>query len=58
VFDNSKIKRFVPGFTATVPFARGIRKSVEWFEADRSRQQVDAGLDAALDRIVAAFERK
>ncbi len=26
VFDNSKIKRFVPGYCATVPFAEGIRR--------------------------------
>jgi nucleoside-diphosphate-sugar epimerase len=36
VFDNSKIKRFVPSFAATIPFRDGIRKTLAWFEADRS----------------------
>ena len=33
IFDNSKIKRFVPGFVQEVPYAEGVRRSVEWFNA-------------------------
>ena len=36
VFDNSKIKSFVPGFEATVPFRDGIRRTLEWFAADEA----------------------
>src|ERR1035438_7029144 len=38
VFDNSKIKRFVPGYCAKVPFAQGIRRTIEWFDADPDRK--------------------
>ncbi len=51
VFDNSKVKRLVPEFTATVPFWRGAREIVEWYDADPRRQVVDAEVDAALDRL-------
>ena len=34
VFDNSKIKRFVPDYVATTRFAQGIRQSLAWFDAD------------------------
>ncbi len=34
VFDNTKIKRAVPGFTCRVPWADGVRRSLAWFEAD------------------------
>ena len=57
VFDNSKIRRFVPGFEATTPFAEGIRRTLAWFEADPARQAVDAGHDALLDRLIAAYRR-
>lgn len=57
VFDNSKIKRFVPGFCATVPFARGIRQTLAWFEADPARQAVDAAADEQWDRLIGAYER-
>ena len=56
VFDNSKIKRFVPDFVATTPFARGIRDTLAWFDADPARRALDAGADALWDRIVAAYE--
>lgn len=57
VLDNSKIKRFVPGFAATVPFHEGLRRTVEWFRADAARQTVDGVYDALADRIVAAWGR-
>jgi nucleoside-diphosphate-sugar epimerase len=55
VFDNSKIKEFVPGFQAVIPFREGIRRTVAWFEADKSRQHVDEAVNAELDRILAAY---
>ena len=41
VFDNSKIKRFVPDYCATTPFAQGIRRTIDWFDADPARRQID-----------------
>jgi nucleoside-diphosphate-sugar epimerase len=54
VFDNTKLKRFVPGFEATVSFAEGIERSLAWFDADSARKTIDAERDALLDRIIAA----
>ena len=53
IFDNSKIKRFVPGFQASIPFATGIARTVAWFDADRRRQRIDEANDPLLDRLVA-----
>ncbi len=41
VFDNTKIKRFVPGYCATVPFTMGVRQTMAWFDADAARRHVD-----------------
>jgi nucleoside-diphosphate-sugar epimerase len=57
VFDTSKIKRFVPGFCATTPFARGIERSVAWFDADHARQQIDAAADQQWDRLIGAYQQ-
>ena len=57
VFDTTKIKRFVPDFRATTPFAEGIRRTVAWFDADPARQRVDAELDARWDRLIAEYEQ-
>jgi nucleoside-diphosphate-sugar epimerase len=55
VFDNSKIKRFVPGFACTTPYAVGIAKTMAWFDADPSRRQVDDATNALHERIVEAY---
>ena len=55
VFDNGKIKRFVPGFQATVPFREGIRRTLEWFAADERRRQVDESLRAEMELILSAY---
>jgi nucleoside-diphosphate-sugar epimerase len=57
VFDNSKIKRFVPGYCATTPFGQGIRRTLAWFDADPERKQVDAEANAKWDKLIDAYER-
>ncbi len=56
VFDNSKIKRFVPDFCATTPFARGIAQTQAWFEADPARQRIDIEADQQWDRLISAYQ--
>lgn len=56
VFDNRKIKRFVPDFTCEVGWAEGIRRTLAWFEADPARRTIDDEMNAMWDRIIAAFE--
>ncbi|MCU1536691.1 MAG: NAD-dependent dehydratase [Humibacillus sp.] len=53
VFDNSLVKALVPGWRATVPFARGAGEIVDWFDADPSRRSVDTRMDALMDELVA-----
>lgn len=55
IFDNSKIKQFVPGFQATIPFHQGVRRTLAWFAADERRQRVDENVNAMMDRILTAY---
>ena len=57
VFDNTKIKRFVPTYNATVPFAEGIRRTIAWFDADPSRRQIDESANAAWDQLIDAYDQ-
>ena len=57
VFDNTKIKRFVPGYCATVPFGQGIRRTLAWFDADPARRQIDQEANRQWDRLIEAWER-
>lgn len=53
VFDNSKVKAFVPGWVATTPWSVGAREIVEWFDGDASRREVDPAAEAAFERLLA-----
>lgn len=55
VFDNSKIKSFVPEFQATIPFREGMRRALEWFAADKSRQRIDEHVNQEMDQIINAY---
>ena len=56
VFDNRKLKRAVPGFTATVRFDEGVRRTVEHILAHPELQQEDPEFDAWCDRVIAVQE--
>ncbi len=56
VFDNAKIRSFVPGYVATVPFADGVRESLKWFEAHPERCTIDDAFNALCDRMIQANE--
>jgi hypothetical protein len=57
IFDNSKIKQFVPDFQCTVPFSHGAREILAWYDADPSRRAVDGTLNAAFERILAGYKK-
>jgi len=56
IFDNSKIKRFVPDFKATIPFKQGAKEIIEWYDADPSRKIIDANIDLLIDKLIRRFE--
>jgi nucleoside-diphosphate-sugar epimerase len=58
IFDNSKIRRFVPGFTCTIPFKEGIKKTIKWFEAEPARMIVNKSTNDIIDKIINAYEKK
>jgi nucleoside-diphosphate-sugar epimerase len=55
LFDNTKLRRLVPGFRAEIPFAAGIRRTLAWFEADPRRRAVRPETDAWFERLLAAY---
>ncbi len=57
LFDNRKIRAAVPEFHPTIPFWQGAREIMQWYDADPSRQVVDAHNDEIQDQLVAAMER-
>jgi nucleoside-diphosphate-sugar epimerase len=57
VFDNSKIKRYVPDFACEVTWQEGVRRALAWFEADPARRTIDRKAVRLWERIITAYER-
>ncbi len=57
VFDNRKIKSFVPEFAPKVAWAEGVRRAIAWHEADPSRCTIDEEANRKWDRILEAYAR-
>ena len=56
LFDNSKLKRAVPGFQATVRFEQGVRRTIANILAHPELHVPDPEFDAWCDRVIAALE--
>lgn len=54
VFDNTKLKRLVPGFTAQVRYDQGIKKTVDYVLSHKECQREDPKFDAWCDAVVEA----
>ena len=52
IFDNTKIKRLVPDYVATIPYAEGIKETIAWFEADPARMVINPVTNKFLDGLV------
>jgi nucleoside-diphosphate-sugar epimerase len=58
IFDNTKIKKYVPDFAATIPFCKGIREVINWFEEDETRQIIKSESNNLIDQIIFDYEKK
>ncbi|MDR2931579.1 MAG: SDR family oxidoreductase [Oscillospiraceae bacterium] len=52
IFDNSKIKRLVPHFCASIRFDQGIRRTIDFFMAHEEYRIPDPDFDAFCDKII------
>ncbi len=52
LFDNTKVKAVVPDYVARIPFSRGAREIVDWYDADESRREIDPSVDATFDALI------
>jgi nucleoside-diphosphate-sugar epimerase len=57
VFDNAKIRRFVPDYAPRVSFAEGMARSLAWYDADPGRRVVSEEMNRRIDAVIAAQGR-
>ncbi|HEV7501957.1 MAG TPA: NAD-dependent epimerase/dehydratase family protein [Vicinamibacteria bacterium] len=57
VFDNAKIRRFVPDYRPRVTFAAGMARSIAWYDAEAARRVIHAESNRRIDEVIAAQRR-
>ncbi|EDY82677.1 NAD dependent epimerase/dehydratase family [Verrucomicrobiia bacterium DG1235] len=55
VFDNSKIKRFVPDYVATTRYADGIKSTIKNFDSDESLRSIDEEANRNYDLLIETY---
>ncbi len=54
-YDSSKVRKAVPDFVCTVPFAEGVRRALEFYRANPEFQKINAEWNKNFDRASARF---
>lgn len=57
VFCNDKLKRLVPCFATTVPFAQGVKEAIDYILTHPELQQEDPEYDAWCDKVIEVLEK-
>lgn len=57
VFDNSKIKRFVPEYHCKVTWSEGLRRSLAWFESHPEFQTIDHDSIQMMEKILEVYNK-
>lgn len=57
VFDNSKLRQFVPGFRFLMPFREGVRRSILMLDSHPEYQEIDEEWSRKMDDIISRHQR-
>ena len=55
IFDNTKIKTFVPSFKATIPFAIGIKRTLKWLDENPDRKFINPESTEKIERVLKKY---
>ena len=58
VFDNAKIKKFVPDFVCRRSFTAGIRESVAWYTAHPDEKIINPQKNVLFDQVITAWRHR
>jgi nucleoside-diphosphate-sugar epimerase len=56
IFDNTKIKTFVPEYKAIIPFAMGIKRTLNWLDENPDRKVINADKNKKIENVLNAYK--
>lgn len=57
IFDNSKIKKFVPEFHPQVSFCEGAKEIISWYKENTIQQSVNFEINETMNNIIHDLKR-
>ncbi len=57
IFDNSKVKRAVPGFQATIRLEEGMKRTLDYILSHKECQTEDEEFDRWCDKVIGVLEK-
>lgn len=57
IFDNSKIKKYVPDFQAIIKFEDGVKEIINWYQENPDWQVVNPETDRMIEEVIAKYEK-
>ena len=58
VYDSSKVRKAVPEFVCTTPFAEGIKRTIKFYLDNPQYQKINEEWDKKFDQITEKFYGK
>ena len=52
IFDNSKIRQFVPDYNPQIPFHQGVKEIVNWYKKNTINKEPDEHINKLMDQII------
>lgn len=56
IFDNTKIKTFVPAYKATIPFSEGIKRTLQWLDDNPEKKIINPETNTQIENILKAYK--
>ena len=57
IFDNTKIRKLVPGFNSKIPFRLGAKEIVKWYLENTIQKEPDKRINQFMDHIIHDYSR-
>tara|TARA_R110000868_G_scaffold22358_6_gene91760 strand:- start:984 stop:1973 length:990 start_codon:yes stop_codon:yes gene_type:complete len=57
LFDNTKIKTFVPDFKATIPFSIGIKRTLKWLDKNPEQKFINPESNRKIDSVLSSYKK-
>ncbi len=56
IFDNSKIKKYVPNFESEILFKEGIQSTIAWFESESGRRKINEQTNQFINELIKKYK--